>query len=328
MSPLRVGVIGVGRLGQHHARIYAGLGPDVELAGVADADADRGREVAERTGTEFFLSYETLLEKVQAVSIAVPTRHHHIVGRACLQRGIHALIEKPLAATLEQADDLLATAKAHRAILQVGHVERFNAAIRAILALKPDPLFIEVHRQGPFSARTSDVGVVLDLMIHDLDIVLLLKGATPVRVEAVGTPVFSANEDIATARLEFPDGSIANVTASRVTREKMRKIRMFCRDSYITADYLKQDVVVFRLKEGEGAGHWLDDDDWMDRVEMVRPPLVREEPLKLEIASFVKAVRTGSEPEVSGAVAREAMAIAEEIRKDLSSRLARFRSGR
>jgi predicted dehydrogenase len=326
MRPVRVGVVGVGRLGQHHARIYAGLGPTVELVGVADADEARGREIADRLGTRCFPAYDDLLEKVDAVSIAVPTSYHHILGRACFQRGIHALIEKPLAATLDQADDLLALAKANRAILQVGHIERFNASMRAILSLNPKPLFMEVHRLGPFSPRTADVGVVLDLMIHDLDIVLLLKGAAPVRVEAVGAPVFGAREDIATARLEFADGCIANLTASRVTREKMRKIRLFCRDSYITADYMKQDAVMYRLREGEASAPWLEDDDWMDRVEIVRPPMVRGEPLKLEIESFVKAVAEGGEPEVSGTMAREAMAIAFRISSDLESRLARFRT--
>ncbi len=326
MPPLKVGVIGVGQLGQHHARIYAGLGPEVEFIGIADTDEARGRDIARKTGCRAFTDYHDLLEAgVQAVSIAVPTRHHHIVGRACLQRGIHTLLEKPLAATLEQADDLLALARDHRVVLQVGHVERFNAAIRALLALKPVPLFIEVHRLGPFSPRTADVGVVLDLMIHDLDIVLFLKGAPPVRVEAVGTPVFSAHEDIATARLEFADGCLANVTASRVTREKMRKIRIYTRDSYITVDYLKQDVAVMRLRDAGPGADWLEGDDWMDRLEVERPPLIREEPLKLEIQSFVRAAATGGEPEVSGAKAREAMAIAKRITDDLGARLVRYR---
>jgi len=324
MPPLRVGVIGVGALGQHHARIYAALQPRVELVGIVDTDEARGKEIARRVGTTAFTDHHALLEKVQAVSLAVPTRHHHIVGRACLQRGVHTLIEKPLAATLDQADDLLALAKQHQAILQVGHVERFNPAIRALLALKPNPLFIEVHRLGPFSPRTSDVGVVLDLMIHDLDIVHFLKGAMPVRVEAVGTPVFSHHEDIATARLEFADGCLANVTASRVTREKMRKIRIFCKDSYITVDYMKQDVAIFRLKPGEKGMDWMDGDDWVDRLTIERPALLHEEPLKLEIESFVKAVETGGEPEVSGTKAREAMAIATRITDDLNARLKRF----
>jgi predicted dehydrogenase len=325
MAPLKVGVIGVGALGQHHARLYAAMGPAVELVGVADTVEGRAAEVAGRFGTAAFTDFHPLLEKVQAVSIAVPTRHHHFVGRACLQRGVHALIEKPLAASLVQADDLLATAKTHGVILQVGHVERFNAAIRALHGLDPRPLFIEVHRLGPFSPRTADVGVVLDLMIHDLDIVLNIKGTLPSRVEAVGTPVFSRYEDIATARLEFPDGCVANLTASRITQEKQRKIRLFCNDRYITVDYMRQDVCVFRLKDGGGAP-WMDGDDWLDRVVVERPALVREEPLKLELESFVRTVATGSEPEVSGAKAREAMAVADMVVEDLGRRLARFRA--
>lgn len=323
---MKVGVVGVGALGQHHARLYAAMKPAVELVGVADTDQSRAEEVAHRVGTDAFVDFHPLIEKVQAVSIAVPTRHHHFVGRACLQRGVHALIEKPFAASLVQADDLLATAKAHGVILQVGHVERFNAAIRALHGLNPRPLFIEVHRLGPFSPRTADVGVVLDLMIHDIDIVLNLKGTLPSRVEAVGTPVFSRYEDIATARLEFPDGCVANLTASRITQEKLRKIRLFCNDRYITVDYMKQDVCVFRLKDGEGGAPWMEGDDWLDRVVVERPPLVREEPLKLELESFVRAVTTGSEPEVTGTKAREAMAVADMVVEDLGRRLARFRS--
>ena len=326
--PLKVGVIGVGQLGQHHARIYASLRPEVEFVGIAETDEARGREMAKRFETRWFADYHQLIDQVQAVSVAVPTRHHHIVGRAALQRGVHCLMEKPLAATLDQADDLLAIAKARKAILQVGHVERFNAAIRALLTLKPRPVFIEVHRLGPFSPRTADVGVVLDLMIHDLDIVLFLKGEPPVRVEAAGTSVFSEHEDIATARLEFADGCLANLTASRVTREKTRKIRIFCPDSYITVDYLKQDVAVFRLRDGVPATdpHWMEGEDWLDRLIVERPPLIRDEPLKLEIQSFVRAIETGSEPEVSGTKAREAMAIANRITTDLAARFARFRT--
>lgn len=320
--PVRAGVIGVGHLGQHHARVFSELRPAVEFVGVADVDAVRVQEVAKRVGTEAFPDFHPLLERVDAVSIAVPTRYHHFVCRACLQRGIHVLVEKPMTATLAQADDLLEMAARHKAIIQVGHIERFNAAIKALMDMHVDPLFMEIHRLGPFSPRTADVSVVFDLMIHDLDIVLGLKGRAPVRVEAVGTPVLSPNIDIATARLEFDDGSLVNLTASRVTREKMRKIRVFGPDCYVTVDCAKQELAVVRLKQGAGEG------DWADRLLVERPELARGEPLKLEIESFIRCVAEGREPDISGAKGREAMAVAARIDDDMAARMNRFKAGR
>jgi len=320
--PIRAGVIGVGQLGQHHARVFSELRSTVEFVGVADIDAARASEIAKRVGTEAFPDFHPLLERVDAVSIAVPTRYHHFVCRACIQRGIHVLVEKPMAASLAQADDLLELAARHKVIIQVGHIERFNTAIRALMNMKVDPLFMEVHRLGPFSPRTADVSVVFDLMIHDLDIVLELKGRAPVRVEAVGTPVLSENIDIATARLEFDDGSLANLTASRVTREKMRKIRVFGRDSYVTVDCIKQDIAVLRLKPGAAGG------EWTDRLAVERPELARGEPLKLEIESFIRCVAEGGEPDISGVKGREAMAVAARIDDDMAVRIGRFRAGR
>ncbi len=322
MQRLKVGVVGVGNLGQHHARIYASLKDEVELVGVADTEEARAREVAKKCGTEAFVDYHPLLERCQAVSVAVPTRHHHIVGRACLQRGVHMLLEKPITVTLEQADDLLALAKEKKAVLQVGHIERFNPAIVAVRKLNPRPLFIEVHRMGPFSPRTADVGVVFDLMIHDIDIVLLLKGEMPSVVQGVGAPVVTEFEDVASARLEFPDGCLANLAASRISRGKTRKILIACADSTIAVDYMRQTAVVFRVREGTGKG------DWMQRIRMERPSMKKEEPLKLEIQSFIRSVKQGSEPEVSGEKARAALAIATRIAEDIRARLKLFSSKR
>jgi len=322
MGKLRAGVIGVGNLGQHHARIYAGLKNDVELVGVADADEARAREIAKKNGTEAFIDYRILLERIEAVSVAVPTRLHHAVGRACLERGVHMLMEKPITSTLAEADELLALAKEKKVILQVGHIERFNPVMRAILKMNLRPLFIEVQRLGPFSPRTADVGVVFDLMIHDIDIVLLLKGEMPVRIEAVGSPVFTENEDMAHARLEFADGCLVNLAASRITRGKTRKIFIYCADRYIAADYMRQNAVVFRLKEGRKGG------DMMERISTARASTKKEEPLKLEILSFIQSVRSGSEPEVSGEKARAALAIATKVAEDVRARLERFRAAR
>ena len=239
MGKLRVGVIGVGNLGQHHARILAGMKDGVELVGVADTDEARAREIAKKNGTEAYTDYNTLLEKIQAVSVVVPTQFHHIVGRACLQRGVHLLMEKPITTTLDQADDLLKLARDNKAILQVGHIERFNPAIRAVQKMNPRPMYIDVERLGPFPPRMSDTSVVFDLMIHDIDIVMLFKGEMPVRVDAVGSPVFTEVEDIAHARLEFADGCVAQLAASRISPARKRKITIYCEDSAIVADYMK-----------------------------------------------------------------------------------------
>ena len=291
---------------------------DVELAGVADTDEARGREIAKKTGTEFFPDYHVLLEKVQAVSVVVPTTYHHIVGRACLQRGVHMLMEKPITSTLEQADDLLKISRDNKVIMQVGHVERFNPAVRAVQKLNPRPIYIDVERLGPFSPRVADTSVVYDLMIHDIDIVMLFKGEMPVRVDAVGSPVFTEVEDIANARLEFADGCVASLAASRITRARKRMVTFYCEDSAIVADYMRQNTVVFRLKAGKG--------DQMHRIHMERPELHKDEPLKLELQSFIKCVQSGGVPEVSGEKARAALAIAEMVVQDIRSRLKRFRS--
>ena len=249
MSRMRVGVIGAGHVGAIHARIYAQL-PEAELVGVCDIAPERAQAVAGPWGATPYPTVRRLLPHVEAVSIAVPTAEHFRVAKACLARGIHVLLEKPITRTLAQADALLALAAQHQAVLQVGHVERFNSAFQGIASILREPRFIECHRLGPYTQRGTDVGVVLDLMIHDIDIVLWLVRSPVTRIEGVGVNVLSASEDIANARLTFANGAVANLTASRVTPEALRKIRLFQQETYISVDYAAQAAKIFQRRNG------------------------------------------------------------------------------
>jgi predicted dehydrogenase len=296
---VRVGVVGVGALGQHHARIYAQL-PGARLLGVHDLDGARARQVADRHGVPVFESLADLLSAVDAVSVAVPTIDHHRVARPLLDAGKHVLVEKPLASTLSEADDLIQAAAESRALFQVGHVERFNPAFGLLRSAAKAPRFIEVHRLSTLSTRSLDIDVVLDLMIHDLDLVLALDSSEPVQVDAVGVPVLTSRVDIANARLRFASGLIANLTASRVSTERVRKFRVFAPRTYVSADLAAREAQVYRL-EGEGEQPEI-------RIEQVSAP--EQEPLQLELAAFLEAVREGSNPAVSGADGRRALALA------------------
>ena len=300
---IRVGVIGVGALGQHHARVYAGL-PGVELAGVHDTDFARARAVAERHHCRPLPSVEALLDEVDAVSVAVPTIDHHRLARQALLGGRDVLVEKPMTTTLAEADDLIALADERRAILQVGHIERFNPATDVLKATVGKPRFIEVHRLGAFSPRSLDVDVVLDLMIHDLDIVLALDGSEAVQIDAVGVPVLTPKVDIANARLRFASGLIANLTASRVSVERIRKFRVFAPRTYVSADFTRREAHVARLKEGEGG-----------RLEIAAERLGApdQEPLRRQLEAFVAAVQERSRPIVTGPEGRRALALAQTI---------------
>src|SRR6266581_4470276 len=283
---VRVGVIGVGALGQHHARVYAGL--------------SRAREVAERHGGRAFPTVEALLGEVGAVSVAVPTVDHHRLARQALEAGRDVLVEKPMTSTLEEADDLIALADERKAVLQVGHIERFNPATDVLKATVRKPRFIEVHRLGSFSPRSLDVDVVLDLMIHDLDIVLCLDGSEAVQIDAVGVPVLTPKVDIANVRLRFASGLIANLTASRVSVDKVRKFRVFSPRTYVSVDFTRREAQVARLEEGEG------------RPEIVtqRTSAPDQEPLRRQLEGFVTAVRDRSRPVVPGSDGRRALALA------------------
>ena len=280
MDKVRVGVVGVGALGYHHARVYAAL-PQAKLVGVADKVPGRAEQIALPLETVGYTDYRQLFGKVDAVSIATPTTLHGEIGEQFLDEGVHVLVEKPIADSLEEADRLIRAASRNRKILQVGHLERFNPAVRAVRTIVQRPRFIEAHRMGLFSPRSLDIDVILDLMIHDLDIILLLVPSQPSRIHAVGIPILSKRIDIANARIDFEDGCVANITASRVSMEKIRKLRMFHAQQYVSLDYSKQEVAVFGLKPSmEG--------NFPEIVSRrISPP--RLEPIEQEIRAFLAA---------------------------------------
>ena len=299
MSDVRVGVVGVGALGQHHARIYSQL-QGARLAGIFDIDGPRAREVAGRHGAPVFSHLRDLLPEVDAVSVAVPTVDHYRVARALLEAGKDVLVEKPMTASLAEADDLVRLSGERGAVLQVGHVERFNPAFGLLRRAVMAPRFVEVHRLSVFSARSLDIDVVLDLMIHDLDLVLALDPSELVQVDAVGVPVLTPKVDIANARLRFASGLIANLTASRVSTERVRKFRVFAPRTYVSADLAAREAQVYRLV-GEGGQPEI-------RMEQVSAP--EQEPLRLQLEAFVRVVRDRATPEVSGPDGRRALALA------------------
>jgi predicted dehydrogenase len=318
VSPsLPVGVIGVGYLGQHHARLYGQMA-GVRLVGVVDPEAERARMVARATGCEVFPDVGRLAKEVKAVSVVVPTPLHYEVARQCLEAGLDVLLEKPMTVTLEQADALIGEADRRGAILQIGHLERFNGAIRAVEPHLASPRFIESHRLGPFMERGTDVDVVLDLMIHDLDMVLSLVRSPVEEIRAVGVPVLSTQVDIANARIEFANGCAANVTASRISKDKMRKIRIFQADTYISIDYQKQDAVVYRR---------LVDEAGQPKVVFEPVRVEKDEPLKAELESFVAAVKHRSTPVVSGRDGHEALRVALEVTRTIGQSMQRLAGG-
>ncbi|HOV75952.1 MAG TPA: Gfo/Idh/MocA family oxidoreductase [Candidatus Hydrogenedentes bacterium] len=309
MSKIRVGVVGVGHLGYHHARNYAAL-EGVVLAGVVDSDEGRRAKAARDFSAPGFASVAELLAAgVEAASVAVPTTAHAEVAMALLNAGVDVLVEKPMAATCEEAVRMKAAAAANGRILQVGHIERFNGAVMALMQAVSDPKFIECHRLSPYPNRGHDVSVVLDLMIHDLDIVLALVRSPVASIDAVGVDVFSPSEDIANVRIRFASGCVANLTCSRVAAERMRKIRVFSGDAYFSTDYSEQEVLSYRKKPGpvpEGVSPML-------HIDVQPLPVVRDEPLKLELASFIDCVRTRARPVVSGEDGLAAMRLAQDI---------------
>ncbi|MGH7274270.1 MAG: Gfo/Idh/MocA family protein [Nitrospiria bacterium] len=310
MNRIKVGVVGVGYLGQHHARIYSKL-PEVELVGVVDIDEGKSNAIAAQAGCQAYQDFHPLLDKIDAVSIAVPTLIHHEIALSFLRAGVDVLLEKPMTVTLDEADDLIREAEKRGNLLQIGHLERFNSVVRALDGRIDKPRFIESHRLGPFVERGTDVHVVLDLMIHDIDIILSLVNSPVELIRAVGVPVISPQIDIANARIEFSSGCVANVTASRVSREKMRKIRIFQPDAYLSLDYLQQEVTLCRRVAQEQG----------ERPQLVieRLEIQKEEPLEAEIAAFIDCVRTRKRPIVSGQEGREALRVALEILKEIKN---------
>jgi predicted dehydrogenase len=300
---VRVGVVGVGHLGRHHARILGSM-EDVDLVLVADSKPGRAEQVGGPLGARSVQDYRELFGQVDAVTIAVPTEVHGAVARPFLERGVPVLVEKPLARTIEEADRMLAAACASGATLAVGHTERHNPAVRAASTVISDPRFIEVHRLGTFPERSLDIDVVFDLMIHDLDIVLSIVHSDVETIEAVGVPVLTDRVDIANARLRFANGCIANLTASRISRDRVRKIRFFQHDAYVSIDYAEQEAEVYRLVSCDGS---------RPNIEGGPIAVEHEEPLRREMLDFIAAVRTGTEPAVTGEQGRRALAVATRI---------------
>lgn len=300
-NEIRTGVVGVGYLGRHHARIYSKM-PGVKLVGVVDILKDRADEIARACSTKPFYDYRELINKVDAVSIVVPTLLHHKVAIDFISNNIDILLEKPITTTIAEAEELIREAEGRNLILQVGHLERFNAAMMALAKIINGPRFIESHRLGPFADRGIDVDVILDLMIHDIDILLNLVNSEVSEIRAVGVPVLSPDIDIANARIEFKSGCVANVTASRISREKMRKIRIFQDDAYISLDYQGQELVVYKRVNGSASEK--------AKIAMDRIEVEKGEPLQAELAAFIDSVKTRKRPLVSGHEGKEALEVA------------------
>ena len=327
---VKIGVIGAGALGFHHTRILRDV-PGAELIGFHDASAERAAKVSSELGVKSFDTLEALLDQVKAVSVVVPTPYHHKVAAPALERGLHVLIEKPIATTLEEADALLAIARRTGAVLQTGHVERFNRAVRAALPFVEAPRFIESDRLAPFNPRGSDVAVVLDLMIHDIDLVRTFVGGAVTSVSAVGVPVLTPFVDIANARIGFDAGAVANITASRVSRERMRKLRIFQQSGYLSLDLatgsgefyrLRRDVDFAALVANAQGAQAIE--SFVERVPIEAPD---GEPLRLELEAFVKAVAGEGPITVTGDDGREALAVALTIVHDIEQSLAAQKAG-
>ena len=317
MTSLRAGVIGVGHLGQHHARLYASL-PGAQLVGVSDQSVERAQSIADRHGVRVFRTVDELLPHVDIVSVAVPTSGHYAVAKACLQAGKHVLVEKPIAVTPAEAQELVQLAKQKGCCFQVGHSERFNPIMTLMRPHIGRPVFIECHRLSSFSERGTDVDVVLDLMIHDLDLVLSLNPGPIEEVRAAGVAVLSSSIDIANARIQFQSGCVANLTSSRVSTTKMRRLRLFQRDSYLSIDFQTRQGMISRrsVKAGE-----------KPTVEVEQLQGGDEEPLKLQLASFLHAASTGTRPVVSGEDGAAAVAVAHQVLQAIESFAARHEEG-
>lgn len=333
---VKVAVLGVGGLGQHHVRIYAEMeqAGDVVFVGLYDPNLERAREIAEKNGVRALESMEAALEQADGVSIVTPTVTHHELASKFLKAGCHVLVEKPITDEADQAAELVQLAQENDRVLQVGHVERFNPVFDYLQSVAKEPRFIETHRLSPYPARSMDIGVVLDLMIHDLDIVLAFVDSPVKEVDGVGVPVLSASEDIANARLKFENGCVANLTVSRVSPERMRKIRVFSggeTTSYVSLDYQKQEGYIYRIAAdgAEESSLWqkllhakdsaIVSEFGGKKVVREPVPIAKDEPLKLELQHFVECVRERQTPKVSGEAGRQALEVALEITRQIQA---------
>ncbi len=299
---VRVAVVGAGNFGRNHARVYRELA-DANLVGIVDSDPACAAQVAQEFATEVFPDIESLAGRVDAASVAVPTIEHARVGCRLLELGIDVIVEKPMASSLAEADQLLAAAKRANRILQVGHLERFNPGIVAVMPALNRPLYFEVHRLGVFTPRSLDIDVVYDVMIHDLDILLALVDAPVTDIKAIGIPVLTDKVDIAHARLDFATGAVANITASRVSTERVRKMRFFQQHEYISVDFTRQDALRVRVVEPGP----------QPKFDFATLPAEREEPLRAELRAFLDSVRTRRAPMVDGAAGRRALELADRV---------------
>jgi predicted dehydrogenase len=304
MKKPSVGVVGVGHIGSNHARLYAEI-PSAEFTAVYDVDLPKANAIGWKFGATPAKSLDEFSEVIDAASIATPTNTHYDVARSLLARGKHVLIEKPITDNTAHASELVELAARKNVILQVGHVERFNPILSALEKHLTHPRFIEAHRLSPYPERGTDIGVVLDLMIHDLEVILHLVRSPVQTIDAVGVPVLSRGEDIANARLRFENGCVANVTSSRISPERMRKIRVFQEDAYLSLDYQNQSGEIYRRADG--------------RITRDKVEIEREEPLKLQLTAFVECASTGREPRVSGFQATAALELAVEITRRIAS---------
>src|ERR1044071_6175447 len=304
MKKLRVGVVGVGHIGGNHARLYAEI-PAAEFTAIHDVDLARANTISRKHRVTAAKSLADFIELVDAASVATPTNTHHEITRALLQRGKHVLVEKPITDNATDATELAELAAQNGLILQVGHVERFNPILSALEARLTHPRFIEAHRLSPYPNRSTDIGVILDLMIHDLEVILHLVRSPVENIDAVGIPVLSKSEDIANARIRFENGCVANVTSSRISPERMRKIRVFQEDAYLSLDYEKQAGEIYRLENG--------------KITRDKVAIEREEPLKQQLVSFIECASTGRQPKVSGFQPPAALELAVESTKRIAS---------
>lgn len=308
MESKRVGVIGVGHLGQHHARVYTEL-LDTRLVGVVDIDENRAHFISDNLGVPCYTDMERLIERERpdALSIVVPTSLHYAVAKRALEEGIHVLVEKPVTTRPSEAEELLKLADKKNLVLQVGHIERFNSAVRHISQTVRDPLYLESKRIGPFSPRINDVGVVLDLMIHDIDIILSLVPSEIVRIAATGRCVYTDHEDIASAQMTFENGAIANILVSRASEKKMRQLDIMERERHITVNYETQDVQIHRCVR---------DDNSVTEI-LERPVFPKSEPLKLELAHFISCIREKRQPLVGIRDGKRALEVAIEVLRQI-----------
>jgi predicted dehydrogenase len=324
MSRLRMAVIGVGHLGKEHARILAGL-PEVELVGVADVNIEQAQTVARRLNTQAFIDYWPLLNLVDAASVVVPTSYHCPVAGDFLRRGLPVLVEKPLALDVDQASTLVELAEQHHAVLQVGHIERFNPAFEELLTCRLQPKFVACERLGSFTGRSTDIGVVLDLMIHDLDLLLALVGSVVVDVQAVGLSVFGRHEDVGQVWLRFANGCVATVSASRVSTAPSRSMQVWGPEGYIRLDFSKRKLTLLQPSD-EVRQHGLDprrldlasqarlkDELFVKHLQVAEVDRNQGDQLTRELQHFVECVQTGQTPRVSGAQGRDAIALAQRI---------------